>query len=912
MRKKHFRQLFVVAFALCSLAALCACKAEETITQNAKDNYIQTSSSVNAVKELFCKKTSIDGIQENYTMKTADGEVKNGILITSGVKNANLYYTRPVDLKESEGEIISFEIPYTNTYQTGKVEVQIVDIYDENNSITVSFGKYEYNEMWSVVSAKNSDFNSFAGFNTHGVVSSYVENMIFPHNNLIGKTDGSNYHYAFNLCYDPQENQVYLKLKDSDTRLVCDFDDSYFTKNSNAFEGFTADNIYINIKFTEVVKTGAVFVQSIGGQSLAGTPDYSLPCDNIKIEGISQNVFYDGAVGYKYTLPQPIETDFLMGEQKVDVRVKNVETDVEISLDAAYSFTPIQAGEYKAVYSAKDFYGNDVSKEIGFTVNAKPREIAIVFEEKTYEVGDTRLLPTVSVSGGSGETEYSVYYEYNGKTYKEIEEISFTSVDDLTVKVTATDSIGYKVEKEQKYAIVKKALCYLNTPLPKAARIGEKLTLPALFAYDYVNEMEMSKKLYVNGNLVENSDWTVQASDGDCLTVDYYANEGEGNEQKISSTITIFNQEQSYFLYDSETLNMQILEEYTTFKARNAVSKFSVSYPYALSCDLLNISLLLGEHSRYAYTDVKLIDYVDGTSVTYRLKYESGGLVIAVRDKDGEFTVESLATDYLESVGAVDVYYSNEECCLLNYRYNEIVKASYTDGGEMFNGFENGGVYVEFEAVSVKTDAELRIVKLSNQEFYIRRLSSGDTGAPELAFQGDLTFGEKALNETIVLPRVLGFDVLTGEVCPVEITVYSPSGVALNKVVFNEAQTLQLNEYGTWTFVFESADSNKRRAYKEETINVKDDVLPTITTPDLTVKEAKVGTTLIIPTVSATDNMTETEIVCYALVRDPNMQYVVVEDNKITLDKKGTWLVVYYARDAEGNISTKEFSVQVK
>ena len=183
---------------------------------------------------------------------------------------------------------------------------------------------------------------------------------------------------------------------------------------------------------------------------------------------------------------------------------------------------------------------------------------------------------------------------------------------------------------------------------------------------------------------------------------------------------------------------------------------------------------------------------------------------------------------------------------------------------------------------------------------------------PEFAFLGEIDFGEKKVNETIVLPQAVGFDVLSGERCSVYITVYSPNGIVLDKVLLNKAIDLTLTEYGAWTFAFETVDSQRNRNYKEETILVKDDILPIITTSDLSITEAKVGDVIDVPIVVATDNVAGKEIACYALVRNPDMQYAVVQDGKVKVDKKGTWLIIYYARDSEGNMTTKEFSISVK
>ena len=909
--KKDLLLKNIAIFGCACLAIACTACEKEGIIEQVKDNYVHIENTTNINGELFCLKNNILDVRENFVLKTADNDVKSGVLISSDTKNANLYYARAVDLRESNSEIISFEVPYTDTYQTAGVEIKIVDIYDESNTVTVRFGMYEENSLWSVVSAKNTEFNSFAGYNTHALTSGYQGQMLFPYNNFVGIEDTGNYHYAFNLCYDATENQVYLKLKGDDTRLICDFDDEYFTRKSRAFQGFTSDKVYVNVKFTELVKNGAVFVQSIGGQSLAGDLDYTLAYDNIKIENNGKGSFYEGAVGYKYSLPKPIETDFLMGVQKVELFVEKLTDNSKISVDSDYSFVPNEAGLYKAIYNAKDLLGNDIKKEIEFSILENPKEISIDFEDKNYEIGDKASLPAIMVAGGSGETSYSVSYEYNENVYTQVEEIEFIDLNDLVVKVTATDSIGYKVEKEQAYSIAKKELYYLEDPLVKAAKIGEKLVFPSMFAYDYINDVEMKKTLYVNGVAVENNEWIVQATDGNCLIVEYFANEGAPNERKIEGNIRIFDQSESYFLYDSDTVDMAIGEEYTAFKAKNSTPEFSVSYPYPVSCEMLNISVILGEFSRFDYLDIRLVDYVDGTSITYRLKYENGGMIIRIKDETGAFVVEKLITNYLEKPGFVNVYYNNNEQGLFNHQYNEILKVAYTDDGHVFEGFYNGGVYVDFTAVSVQTDAEFRIEKISNQGFFTRRLSIGDKTAPVLSALGKITYGEKNINDELVLPRMLAFDVLTGEICPVTLTMYSPSGVVFEKYVLDNETTIKLDEFGSWICVFESVDSSKQRAYLEETITVVDDVLPTIITSDFVVQNPKIGSTIEIPTVKATDNISGANVVCYALVRNPNMQYAVVDGN-VTLSQKGEWKVVYYARDAAGNIAIKEFTFFVQ
>jgi hypothetical protein len=384
-----------------------------------------------------------------------------------------------------------------------------------------------------------------------------------------------------------------------------------------------------------------------------------------------------------------------------------------------------------------------------------------------------------------------------------------------------------------------------------------------------------------------------------------------GAETRVK-TVNIFDQANSYFLYDDEVLSTEVCEEYTTFKAINAVGSFTVSYPYALSVDLLNIYVQLGDHSRYEYTDVTIADYVNGESVSFRLKYDDGGLVIAIRDESGEFNTEVLATAYLENVGAVNVYYNNKDKTLLSYRFNDILKFDYTDEGKAFEGFKNGGAYVSFKADTVGTDAELRIVKLGNQEFYARRLTDGDVTAPEFAFLGNMDYGEKHFGDTMYVSKALGFDVLSGEKTEVKLTLYSPSGVVYDAVVLGEEKLVEFNEYGAWTFVYESMDSNYGYAYYEENVTVKDDVLPEITVNGFKTTTAKLGSKLTLPKMTATDNIPNTEVKCNIVVCNPELQYVAIEGNEVVFDKVGTWKIVYHATDASGNVATKVFTVVVK
>ena len=912
MRKNIAFKLLLACSALCAVMAFGACGEDVRVVKDAEDTQVQATTQISTIKSLFTKKSGIESVKENFAMKVADGSVQNGVLITSGAKNANAWYARPVDLRKSEGEIISFEIPYTDEYQTNGVEIQVTDIYDEYNSFTVRFGRYELNDMWSSVSAKHTNFNTFVGYNTHGSSSGYTtDGMTFAHNNFVGEVDASNYHYAFNLCYDTQTNEVYLRLKGDDTRLVCNFDDRYFTGNSEAFGGFTADSVYVNIKFTEVVKTGAMFVKSIGGESLSGKPDYTVSADNIKIEGIAGNVFYDGAVGYKYELPKPIQNDFLIGAQSVTLTVYKAIDSREIPL-TEYAFTPTEEGKYDAVYSATDVFGNTITRSYPFAVKAEPTKIEIAFENKTYEIGDSAPLPVVAVSGGSGQTQYTVEYSYNGKTYTGVETVDFRSTDELTVKVVAIDGIGYKVEKEQKYTITKKALCYLQSAMPNAVRIGERLLLPELFAHDYVSDTEMKKEVYVNGTAVTDGGWTVKATDGETLKVEYYANKGQANEQKIVEEVSVFDQSKTYFLYDEEKLVEQVQEEYTVWTAKNATSECTVSYPYVFAAQMLNISLRLGEYSRYEYMYITLTDYENGESITFRLKYQDGGVLIAIRNKTGDFNKEVIATSYLESAGVVDLYYSNVDKSLLSYRYNNIIEALYTDDGKPFDGFLSGGVYVSISATAVSANAEIRLIKLGNQEFYIRRLENGDVTAPEISFIEEIKFGERKLGESVTIPKALGFDVITGEKTVVKVSVYSPSGIVLDGVSLADAQMVTLDKYGSWTFAFETIDSNFMRTYMEEAITVKDDVPPTLTVNGSFVKTAKVGEKIALPTVSATDNIPDAEVKCNIVVRDPNLNYIALKENAVIFDKVGTWTIICHAADAEGNVATKEFTVVVK
>ena len=916
MKSRKAIVLFVLSLSAFIAMGCAGNKTKEEVKTTDQTVSVIRPNEINGEMGVFTGLNMISSVKSNYAMQVSDGSIAEGVLLASSFSKSSAYYSRILNLNQN-AHVISFEMLSDEVYLAESMTVSLVDALDENNFFTVKYAVSNANDAWTTMSVatvkSGSNYFGYDNYNPHGGVQGYT---IYA-NNFIGEENPNALHQAFNFYYDMQENAVYTQVNAYERALIVDFDDRSVFNNDNTFKGLTTGQAYVKVSFDKVLKNGGLLATEIGGEKLSGDYNYKKANDIIKFADITPNAtLFEGAKGYPYPLPTPITKDFLYGEYEVAVSVTKAGVDTPLSVKDN-RFTPETAGDYQVTYSAKDNFGNDIQRVYPFTINEAVTPIVVEFEDVEISIGDTVKLPAISVEGGNGNVNTSVEYYFNDVLVEESTFIA-SELGSLVVKAISVDAIGAMKIATNTYEIQPKSILTLDGAFYKGALSGKTLKLPSFVAYDYKNGVELAKKVYVNGTEVnvEKMEYFVQEKRGEVLEIVYVG--GENTAEEVSKTFYVNVIEADgtnmadYFQYDTTLLSGESNNRNTVFTALKKAENATIEYPFAVSASFLDLQIDFDENSRFDYVEISLADYVDQTEVLMRVYYADGNLVFYLQDEDGEFTQFYLATKYMEVATSFRFIFENERRAILDYKYNVIATVNFDSSGNAFKGFENCGVNISYRLNNVKSGASFKIAKIANQT--MRSLDSrGDNVKPVITFFSPFTGGKASYGTTCIVPIARGFDVLSQTPSTVYVSVYDPDYAELVRMKpLNEALEIAFDQYGSYTFSFQTTDDKGNRQSSEIVFNVVDEVAPTIEVQEI--KNAKVGKALTFYAPVVSDNLTATEeLEVYVLIQLPEAKFDLVKvGEKYTFNKAGEYTVIYYVTDGAGNIATYEWVLTVK
>lgn len=910
MKKLSIFVLFLMAVTLCLISG---CKGK-VVENNATENVVIGNDVSLGKKDIFVKANGIKSVDRSCSYEFSDGSQENGVLVSADTVGASAFYYKAINLNNLvDKPIITFDMLFNSEYYATSMEFDLVDIYDENNYLSVKFGQNDLNGEWTNVTAKSSAISVFYGYNNYQNGKISTEGSKFYGNNFTECYSDNCLRKSLNFSFDLETSNVYYYTDSYHKTSVLNLNDDFFAEEEK-FKGFTDGRIYLRLRFAKLVKKGGMLIEKIADENQTEFTNSDKNNDNIKFaEPIFGNVLHDGATGYRYNLPTPIFEDFLFGSSKIGINVASGDEIIDVTDNA---FIPEKAGNYVVKYSSEDFFGNKTCNEFTFVIKTEPNKIGFDYEDAVLIPGNTIKMPEVAVSGGSGKITSTVTYLYNDEPI-ETPYLYIEGNGALTVKISAYDEIGYTAEGSFTYATKKCSIIDVNGNIPYAIAKGEILNLPDFSAYDYSADKAMSKSIYINGIEVTDSSYTVAENYGDKLIIEYFGDKGKTNEISKKYEVNIIEPQikgniYKYFVYDNTEFTADSYSDKTSFVSNGKYSEAKIDYGYALSTEMLELSLAYGDSSRYEYLEISLKDYLAEETVSFRIYYKDANYVIYYRNAFGEYVNYVLATGFMEKTNVFTVYYNNADCSLLDYQYNSILKFAYDDNGKIFSGFSGNAVYISFKMSKVKLGAELNIIKLSNQSF-TSIYNNGDKTKPVITFDSVFDTSKCSFGDTVTVPAAKGIDALSVKFYNVLMTAYDPDGIIIAQdVIMNESQSFVADKYGVYTFAFKAVDNCKNTAYMEYSLEILDNVAPVIQ-PGKVIDTVDKGKAVSFA-FSVSDNYSQVDgIEKYILIWIPDKGYIVIAENeKYTFTESGTYEITYFARDEAANTSIYTFSVKVK
>lgn len=871
---------------------------------------------------------SVNGVQEialeqkiPQTFIDYDLKCKQEGVFISGTDSASLYYTQVVDLNKVQGDLISFDAFYSNGYSMKEVTVDVIDIYDAENKFSVKWctasGTHVSNLLVNCNGVELGCNNGGVGV-PNGVAWRQYGTICYG-TNFRELTDYG--HVPFHFGFDVETQSIGVRARSTETTYTTalDLDNPIHIGEENLFKGFTTGEVYLKVTFggINVGELGAITITEIGGRVMSGDTAKTTPSSILKFDRFTNRLknLPLAQVGKAYPVPQAIKNDLLVGELEVGATVTSP-SGVTNALDT--SFVPTETGVYELLYTTKDVNGYNISKKLYVEALAELTNVTIessCADDEAFFAGEKAVLPNAIAFGGSGVNNLKTTYTFNGeKIQSDVDgRYLFTDKGTLKMQTVAIDYLGEEVYEEFTYAVVATAKLILNSPLPTVIQSGVNYTLPD-FSAVVVGETDLNleKQILVDGVILP-ANRNLCVSDKESVTIQYIA--GTGTEYEVSKEFKLKvidalgdeNIDVMGLFTTKGTASVEPSSSGILLKANKTGD--SIAFANPISATYSELYFYLTDDLNYEYVEIKLTDALDATeAIKFRLyKDNEIGDNFKVQDANGQF---SLAYPFaLEKKMVVTeryhFFYDNTNRKIDNVNSVELAKIVYNTQGYRFSGFSSGAMRIEWAFFGVTGNASFCVATLGNQRFGNEVLVNGDIIPPEIAGKGQIPQGNYAVGSTVIIPATNALDVLQNQ-ASAYLTVIAPNGEKLlNNATTEKDYELSLNLVGNYKLSYYITDLQDNSRYVEYTISSMDLELPVVSLDGGYKELYKVGDSIKIVPVVATDDITASQDLKVTVVLydfDYKKIYLTLGE-EFRFEHEGMYKIVYLVEDQAGNVA---------
>lgn len=856
-----------------------------------------------------------------------------GVKVTAAAGQRSAFrYNGIFNLREGGDFIRYLFLPETmGTADLTDLVITLTDVYDENKYLTIkvvdgetyrsymsSFivcsesGKYEgfgYQFNETTQSAGTACTGSWRGI--ENLKPGLWEQTVFYYD--VEEHQLRNRYQRPTTGYNPEADTGYTYELD---RLLFDFDDKRYL-GENVFEGFTSDEVYITVEMEAAMNPGSLLVTMLAGVDTSGETIDSRPSQvTVDYAGYDKNNLPVGIAGkgYSYPIFDAVAYSPQDGIYEVDdVSVRYGGSIVKVENGR---FATEEEGTYQILYTATSKNGNKAYKTVEVQVRSQeeiscnyvfPSEIPDV----VYVGKDKVYLPDGKVLGGSGnvtvksslfigDEEVEILESGKGRyfipTVKEGAETTYVFRCNV-VDITGKDNLF------EKNIVVKlpTAPVIEDVTVPKAVRVGYETKFAIPTAYTIAQDgtkTDVPVTMTVNGTACENGVYS--PTNAGTLNVVFKAGETE-TSYKVEALArpTSENGNNWYFLPNNFTfdeasdtrISFVKGEGEGTFDFANLVSADGFSFSFDVEKNKIpevKITITDGVNPNQQ-VDFYVRDHL-GTPMLYAGDISLGGL-------SGSLVAESTAL--------IGFSYDNDGYLLVS-NGNNIGKVEYYANGEFFEGFTSGGVYLTV-TVNGETNARFDLAEVNGHPF---TMDVEDFKRPTISFEQSVTT-QRSVNkgDKFTVYKARGWDVFSA-VSQVMVTVKSPSGEIVYTGSCEQDFELTANEYGSYDITYVVRDTegwDQKYYYKVNSV----DVTPPVITGEYTFKKYyKVGETVTLPEIEATDDSGKVQR--YHFIITPLGEWrVIVEGNKYTFPEAGTYRICLAAMDTSMNKTYIEYEVFV-
>ena len=871
---------------------------------------------------------------EQFELPDVCMKTGKGVLLEATTTGAVYQYSQPVNLNDitSDENILTF-FPYC-TDEIGYTEdltVRFTDVYDKFNSISLQFKCSPFHDSLTYVTAEYSgrhyayDNENFILTGVDGPVKigdQYFFGGLMPDHWSMRMDPGDKAGnkldvYSFSMNY--AERQIILDITSSSQPLnryvLADLDNALWIGGEQyAWHGFTTGEAYMTIEFGTIQgRSASVIVTEVMGQKLDASvmEDTVAPSLLFDTEEPMQDPMPYGIVGKDYVIPSARALDSVGGALPVKTILKQGDEPIEFS-DGR--FTPAEAGIYTLVYTAVDQRGNPREETFTFTVYDEAEAPAIELEISDYEkpvTGQYFTVPEITVRGASGKTtlETTVLYNDVECVPDAAGKIFIDKVGKLVVSAKAEDWMGRTAEKQFEIPIDTDTISFVIPERHGVAQVGRELYFADAIVNDFVKDenTEIVQKIFVND--VELTDNTYAVKDADTvLVVRYEVTAGNASGEttyeipvvsaasdtrvadlfRTEAAVRVggSNNDEIWFDFESDA-NVAFVNPvaHNQLRVSIAVSQFQIAAPNEFYVDLHLTDMAYGRESIF----IRVIPY-NTTHVKLQLNGQ-GDVVI----HPGSFS---------QNVPITFVYDCEKQIIKHAATEKELFALDRCENGDVFSGFTSGAVWFNMDVKGMQQNDKLslRLANLSNESFYNYVSMGDDFIRPVVSLPTDNEIVECGINTEYVIEPTKAYDVLQG-VFDVKTTIILPNGTTvLSEEVLSENYVLSLTEYGRYTVIYETVDSQFTvQGTRELFIDVNDTVAPEISLKGEMPASATLGDVWNVVGANVTDNLTGSVTVTI-LIYDPNARNTIVQEgDSYRFVLRGDHKIVYVATDEAGN-----------
>ncbi len=747
----------------------------------------------------------------------------------------------------------------------------------------------------------------------------------------------------FVLRFDPQEAKTYIGSK-----YMTDLDDPLLHDGEDVWSGFKSNSVYLSVKAYDYAGETANFC-------LTSVLGYDLTADNYFIEKEPPEIIVDvkeeyvddnltfiplAVTGGSFPVPEAAAFDAYSGESTVKAVVYYNYADPYARINCLIEngrFKVENVGKYTIVYTASDAMGNVATKL--YQVNAvsaleKPLSITVDSSEAIKEAGCGEKIEVAvpEISGGSGDKILKITAELDGEKI-EIADGAFKpekagkweirySVTDITDTVkTAFYIVNVTMGSEPVFTD--------GVVLPRYFIAGMNHILPEIYATDYSGT---EKKNVLATFEITDKNGMKEYTAGDKYKPEVNSNldevvvavkaGGARVEKRVKAIVCI---EDELFLIE----RMFISADFATEKndeglLLSAINGGNATWEYA--------NPVAAKNSSVSVEGVRGKDDFGTMLVTFSDSKDSEIAVTAkivnVKGKNARVVFGNADREIVQGFGIAenvfDVSFNGTDFCVGRIA----VKVNKTDFGDEFSGFPSGKVYISVKITEAAKGAGYRVKRIDNNA--ITNLSIDGT-KPRIAINGDYG-GMRELNDVYTVNSAVASDTFDPAI-KFTLTVTTPSGKIASDLNGKElaeadpsvAYDVKLTESGQYKVRYVAKDADGNEGTLVYGINILNRIAPTVNLGSAP-KTAKVGETVVLPEVTAKDDVTPSEkLIVYRTVRTPNgILTVLGNDTEESGDKtvmvrysytflfKGEYRFMVLVMDEAGNQTLAEFTITVE